>query len=79
MTATNKCYNFVGFGYSPPLKNEFRSSPLYLFSQKTMALITIWHQIDEYHYQERKDDLQGNCALIKNTSVIARTSSIIWS
>ena len=19
MTATNKCYNFVGFGYSPPL------------------------------------------------------------
>ena len=25
MTATNKCYNFVGFRYSPPLKEIFES------------------------------------------------------
>ena len=27
MTATNKCYNFVGFTYSPPLRSSFEGEP----------------------------------------------------
>ena len=57
MTATNMCYNFVGFGCSPPLSSE---SLLFLSKTQKNYFVVCFFPLKNYCISEAKSEVSAD-------------------